>query len=123
MLERESVKIPIQGCSSNVARAVCIATSSARMMVLVSSHLVASMKIVMHGGMCTTAAPSLGCHLMSEPSVYTQASGTNFGIQGIGAGGVTALVVLGWPGGPQWVVPGPLPYWGKVGRTCRWFVG
>ena len=60
MLDRESVKIPNQACSANVARAVCIATSSARIMVLVSSQPVASMKIVVHVGMCTTAAPSLG---------------------------------------------------------------
>ncbi len=43
MLERESVKIPSQECSSNVYRAVWIAASSARMIVLVSSHPVASM--------------------------------------------------------------------------------
>ncbi len=71
------------------------------MMVLVSSHPVASMKIVVREGMCTTVVPSIGCPLMSEPSVYTHSSGTNFGIQGIGAGGVAALVVLRWPGGPS----------------------
>ena len=98
MLERESVKIPSQECSSNVARAVCIATSSARMMVLVSSHPVASMKIVVLVGICTTAAPSLGCPLMSDPCVYTHVSGTNFGFQGMGAGGVASLVVLRWIG-------------------------
>ncbi len=101
MLEWESMKIPIQAWSSKVARAVCIATSSARMMVLVSSNPVASMKIVLLVGMCTTAAPSLGWPLMSEPSVYTHSSGTNFGIQGMRVGGVTALVVWRWPGGPS----------------------
>ena len=100
MLERESVKIPSQECSSNVARAVWIATSSARMMVSVSSHHVASMKIVVHVGMCTTAAPSLGCPLMSDPSVYTHFSGSNFGFQGMGAGGVSSRVVLRWFGDP-----------------------
>ncbi len=98
MLERESVKIPSQECPSNVARAGSIATSSARMMVLVSSHPVASMYIVVLVGMCTTAAPSLGCPLMSDPSVYTHVSGTNFGFQGMGAGGVSSHVVLRWFG-------------------------
>ena len=101
MLDRESVKIPNQACSANVARAVCIATSSARIMVLVSSQPAASMKILVLVNMCTTAAPSLGCPLMYEPSVYTHSSGTNFGIQGIGAGGISALIVLRWPGGPS----------------------
>ena len=98
MLERESVKIPSQECSSNVARAVCIATSSARMTVLVASHHVASMKIVVLVCICTTAAPSLGCPSMSDPSVYTHVSGTNFGFHGMGAGGVASLVVLRWIG-------------------------
>ena len=71
MMERESVKIPIHAWSSNVARVVCIATSSARIMVLVSSNHVASMKIVVLVGMCTTVAPSLRWPLMPEPSVYT----------------------------------------------------
>jgi len=78
-----------------------MATSSARMMVLVSSHLVASMKIVVLVGICTTAAPNLGWPLMSEPSVNTHSAGANFGIQGMGVGGVTVLVVWRWPGGPS----------------------
>jgi len=36
-LDRESVKMPIHSCVSNVVRAVCMATSSARTMVWVSS--------------------------------------------------------------------------------------
>jgi hypothetical protein len=49
--------------------------------------------------MCTTAAPNLGWPLMSEPSVYTHSAGASFGIQGMGVGGVTALVVWLCPGG------------------------
>ena len=45
---------------SNVVRAVCMATSSARMMVRVSSVHVASMNMVVEVGISTNAAPSLG---------------------------------------------------------------
>ena len=48
---------------------VCMATSSALMMVRLSSVPAASMNMVVVVGICTTAAPSLGKPLMSEPSV------------------------------------------------------
>ncbi len=71
-------------------------TSPARVMVRVSSHPAASIDIVVFVGMCTTAAPSLGCPLMSEPSVYTHYFGEKWGIQGIGIGGVSVAVAVGW---------------------------
>ncbi len=72
-----------------------MATSSARMMVRVSSHPAASINIVVFVGMCTTALPSHGCPLMSEPSVYTHSYGEKGGIQGIGVGGVSVAVAVG----------------------------
>ncbi len=95
MLERESVKIHNHGWSSNLVRAVCMATSSARMMVLVSSHPAESINIVVFVGMCTTATPGRGCPLMSEPYVYTHSSGEKWGIQGNGIGGVSAADAVG----------------------------
>ena len=69
-LESESVNIPSHGCASNVMRAVYRGvTSSARMMVRVSSNLAASMYSVVRDGMCTTAAPSRACLSMSKPYV------------------------------------------------------
>jgi 2-keto-3-deoxy-L-rhamnonate aldolase RhmA len=59
-LKRESVNIPIHSCSANVARAVCMATSSARMIVRVSSVPTASIQRVVEVGMCTIVAPNLG---------------------------------------------------------------
>ncbi len=82
------MKIHNHGWSSNLVRAVYIVTSSARMMVRVSSHPVASMWMVVRVGVCTTAAPNLGCPLMSEPLVYTHSSGRKRGVHGMGLGGV-----------------------------------
>ena len=70
MLERGYVKMPNHDWSSSLLRAVWMATSSARMMVRHSSHLAASIKIIVNVGMCTTAAPRPGWPLMSDPYVY-----------------------------------------------------
>ena len=91
-LDKESVNMPIHSCASKVVRAVCMATSSARMIVRVSSVPAASMYMVVAVGMWTTAAPSRGCPSMSEPSVYTQFSGMNLGIHWCGTGGGSPLV-------------------------------
>ncbi len=72
-----------------------MATSSARMMVRVSSHPAASINIVVFVGMCTSATPSRGCPLMSKPSVYTHSSGEKWGVQGNGTGGVSDDVAVG----------------------------
>ena len=42
--------------------------------------------------MCTTAAPNLGQPSMSEPSVYTQFSGMDFGVHGCGTSGEFSLL-------------------------------
>ena len=91
-LDNESVNIPSHSCETKVFRAVCMATSSALMMVRVSSVPAASIYIVVAVGTWTTAAPSLGCPSMSEPSVYTQFSGMNLGIYCCGTGGGSPLV-------------------------------
>ena len=49
--------------------------------------------------MCTTAAPSRGWSLMSEPSVYTHSSGENFGVHGVGRGGAPTIVGSCYCGG------------------------
>ncbi len=64
-----------------------MATSSARMMVRVSSVSAPSMNMVVEDGMCTTAAPNLGKPSVSEPSMYTQFSGMNFSVHVCGPGG------------------------------------
>jgi len=92
-LERESMKMPNHELSSNLLRDVWMATSSARMMVRVSSQPVASMYMVVRVGMCTTAGPRREWPLMSEPYVYTHSFGVNLGVQGMGVGGVSAVVV------------------------------
>ena len=69
-----------------------MATSSARMMVRVSSVPPASINILVEVGMCTIAAPNLGYPSMSELSVYTQFSGMNFGVHGCGTGGKHSLL-------------------------------
>ena len=61
--------MPIQVLVENAERAVGMATSSALMMVRVSSVLATSMYIVVLVGMCTTAAPKRGWPVMLEPSV------------------------------------------------------
>ncbi len=109
-LERESVNMPIHSCSEKAERAVCMATSSALMMVRVSSVPAASIYIVVEVGMCTTAAPSLGWPSMSEPSVYTQFSGIYFGFQGCGKGGASSLM-----GGRMLAVPVRGSLWTSVG--------
>jgi hypothetical protein len=80
-----------------------MATSSARMMVRVSSHPAASIYIVLFVGMCITAAPSMGCPLMSEPLVYTHSSGEKWGVQGTRTGRV---VHCGY-GGDRVSIPPP----------------
>ncbi len=72
-----------------------MATSSARMMVRVSSQPAASINIVVFVRMCTIAALSRGCPLMSEPSGYTYSSRENMGIKDIGIGGVSVAVAVG----------------------------
>ncbi len=62
------------------------------MTVRVSSVPAASIYMVVAVGTWTTAAPSLGCPSMSEPSVYTQFSGMNLGVHRCGAGGGSLLV-------------------------------
>ena len=91
-----------------------MATSSARMMVRVSFVPTASIYMVVAVGTWTTAAPSLGCPSMSEPSVYTQFSGMNSGIQWCGTGGCFPLV-----GG--WVVYVPIKggIVSILGNTCE----
>ena len=49
--------------------------------------------------MWTTAAPNLGKPFMSEPSVYTQFSGMNFGVHGWGTGGRSSVGEERWKGG------------------------
>ncbi len=68
-LDKVSVKIPIHSRVANVVRAVCMATSSARMMERVSSVPAASMYMVVTMGILTTEAPIRGWPAMSEPSV------------------------------------------------------
>ena len=69
-----------------------MATSSALMMVRVSSVPAASIYMVVAVGTWTTAAPSLGYPFMSEPSVYTQFSGMNLGDHWCVTGGGTPLM-------------------------------
>ena len=91
-LDKESANMPIHSCATKVVRAVCMATSSARMIVRVSSVAAASMYIVVAVGTWTTAAPRRGSPSMSGPSVYTQFSGMNLGIHWCGTGGGSPLV-------------------------------
>ena len=91
-LDNESVNMPSHSCETKVFRAVCMATSSALMMVRVSSVPAASIYMVVAVGTWTTAAPSLGCPSMSEPSVYTQFSGMNLGNHWCVTGGGSPLV-------------------------------
>ena len=84
--------MPIYSCAAKVVRAVCMATSSARIIVRVSSVPAASIYMVVAVGTWTTAAPSLGWPFMSEPSVYTQFSGMYLGIHWCGAGGGSPLM-------------------------------
>jgi len=82
------MKTPSQEWSSNLVRVVWIATSSARMMVRVSSLPAASMYMVVRFGICTTAAPRRECLLISKSSVYTYSFGENLGCHGMGLGSV-----------------------------------
>ena len=75
-----------------------MAISYAHVIVRVSSEPAASMYIVVRVVLCTTAAPSRACTLMSEPYVYIHAPGVNFGVNNSGAGRVLPV------GCPQWVV-------------------
>jgi hypothetical protein len=86
------VKTPINSCAANVVRTVCMATSSAHMMVRVSCDPAASIYMVMEVGMWTTEAPSLWCPSMSDPSAYAQFSGMYFGDHRWGTGGVPCCV-------------------------------
>ena len=63
-----------------------MATSSALMMVWVSSWPEASLCRVVDVGMWITAAPSRDSPSMRDPSVYIQFSGSNCGDHGIGSG-------------------------------------
>ena len=58
-LDFESVRIRDQDWSTNGVSTVCIAINVARIVMWVSSHPAASIFIVMHMGICTTAKPSL----------------------------------------------------------------
>ena len=91
-LDRESVNMPIHSCAAKVVRAVCMVTSSARIIVRVSSVPATSIYIVVAVGTWTTAAPSLGWPFMSGSSVYTQLSGMYSGIHWCGAGGGSPLM-------------------------------
>ena len=91
-LDKEWVKTPIHSCVANLVRAVCMAISSARMMVRVSSVPAASIYMVLEVEMWTTEAPSLGFPSMSEPSVYARFSGMYFGDHRWETGGVQCCV-------------------------------
>jgi hypothetical protein len=70
-LDRESVRMPFNSCDANVVNVLCMATSSARMMVRVSFVPVTDMYTGVLVGMWTTAAPNRGWPVMSDPLVYT----------------------------------------------------
>ena len=134
-LDRESVKIPTHSCMENLSRAAYIATSSARMVVRVSSVPPTSIYMDVLVGTCTTAAPSRECPLMSEPSLYTHCSGwyLEFHSGGIGAkGGVDCFVSI--PLGVLYTVRNSTmvllrhqlrnaPWFCHVARPCAWYAG
>ncbi len=65
----ESVKMPIHGSFLYMLSATWMATSSALVIVWVSSWPDASMYVVVLVGECITTAPIRGCPFWGEPSV------------------------------------------------------
>ncbi len=113
-LDNESVNMPSHSCETKVFRAVCMATSSALVMVRVFSVPAASIYMVVAVGTWTTAALSLGCPSMSEPSVYTQFSGMNLGNHWYGP-----VVAPRWWGGRIVCVPANGGIVANVGSACE----